>query len=82
MAVKVHLSYNLRGPAGGRAQLEATGTTVGALIDDLDGRFPGLGHLLRTGAAAVVDGLLITHPEYEPVSDTAEVHFVPRTSGG
>ena len=82
MAVKVHLSYNLRGPTGGRAQLEATGTTVGALIDDLDERFPGLGNLLRTGASAVVDGLLIAHPEYEPVSATAEVHFVPRVSGG
>ena len=77
MSVKVHLSSNLRGPTGGLADMEASGTTVGALIDDLDSRFPGLGGLLRVGTSAVVDGVLIAHPEYEKVSDGAEVYFIP-----
>ena len=82
MAARVHLSSNLRGPAGGLAELEATGATVGALIDDLDRRYPGLGDALRAGVSVVIDGLLVAHPEYEPVPEGAEVYFVPQTAGG
>ena len=82
MAVRVHLSSNLRGPTGGLAEVEAEGTTVGALIDDLDKRYPGLGDLLRAGTSVVIDGLLIAHPEYEPVADGARIYFVPQTAGG
>lgn len=82
MAVSVHLSSNLRGPTGGLAEVEAEGSTVGALIDDLDGRYPGLGGALRTGVSVVIDGLLIAHPEYEPLADGAQVYFVPQTAGG
>ena len=82
MAVKVHLSSNLRGPTGGIAELDADGATVGALIEDLDRRHPGLGDALRAGVSVVIDGLLVAHPEYEPVPDGAEVYFVPQTAGG
>ena len=82
MAAKVHLSSNLRGPTGGVAEVEADGTTVGALIDDLDGRYPGLGDQLRIGVSVVIGGLLVAYPEYEPVPDGAEVYFIPQTSGG
>ena len=82
MAARIHLSSNLRGPAGGLAELEATGATVGALIDDLDCRYPGLGDALRAGVSVVIDGLLVAHPEYEPVPEGAEVYFVPQTAGG
>lgn len=82
MAVSVHLSSNLRGPTGGLAQVEAKGATVGALIDDLDRRYPGLGDALRAGVSVVIDGLLIAHPEYEPLADGAQVYFVPQTAGG
>ena len=82
MAARIHLSSNLRGPVGGLAELEATGATVGALIDDLDRRYPGLGDALRAGVSVVIDGLLVAHPEYEPVPEGAEVYFVPQTAGG
>ena len=82
MAAKVHLSSNLRGLTGGVAELEATGATVGALIDHLDSRHPGLGDQLRAGTSVVIGGLLIAHPEYEPVPDGALVYFVPQTAGG
>ena len=82
MAVRVHLSSNLRGLTGGAAEVEAEGVTVGALIDDLDRRHPGLGEALRAGTSVVINGLLIAHPEYEPVPDCAEVYFVPQTAGG
>ena len=82
MPVRVHLSSNLRGPTGGIAEVEADGATVGALIDDLDRRYPGLGDTLRAGVSVVIDGLLIAHPEYEPVAAGAQVYFVPQTAGG
>lgn len=82
MAVKVHLSSNLRGPTDGAAEVEAVGATIGALIDDLDNRYPGLGEQLRLGVSAVIDGLLIAQPEFEPVHDGAVVHFIPQTVGG
>ena len=82
MAAKVHLSSNLRGLTGGVAELEAEGATVGALIDNLDRQFAGLGEQLRAGVSVVIAGLLIAHPEYEPVPDGAEVYFIPQTSGG
>ena len=82
MAVSVHLSSNLRGPTGGLAEVEAEGATVGALIDDLDSRYPGLGDTLRAGVSVVIAGLLVAYPEYEPVPDGAEVYFVPQTAGG
>ena len=82
MAVRVHLSSNLRGATGGLAEVEAEGATVGALVDDLDRRYPGLGDALRAGVSVVIDGLLIAHPEYEPLADGAVVYFVPQTAGG
>ena len=82
MAVRVHLSSNLRAPTGGLAEVEAEGATVGALIDDLDRRYPGLGDALRAGVSVVIDGLLIVHPEYEPLTEGAVVYFVPQTAGG
>lgn len=82
MAAKVHLSSNLRAVTGGVAELEATGGTVGALIEDLDSRYPGLGDQLRSGVSVVIEGLLVAYPEYEPVPDGAEIYFIPQTSGG
>ncbi len=82
MPVRVHLSSNLRGPTGGVAEVEAEGATVGALIDDLDRRYPGLGDALRSGVSVVINDLLIAHPDYEPVADGARIYFVPQTAGG
>ena len=82
MAVRVHLSSNLRAASAGLAEIEAEGATVGALIADLDCRYPGLGDALRSGVSVVVDGLLVAHPEYEPVPDGSVVYFVPQTAGG
>ena len=82
MPVRVHLSSNLRGPTGGIAEVEAEGATVGALIADLDRLYPGLGDTLRAGTSVVINGMLVAHPEYEPVPDGGLVYFVPQTAGG
>ncbi len=82
MAVRVHLSSNLRGPTGGIAEIEGSGNTVGALIDDLERQYPGLGGALRSGVSVVIDGLLIAHPQYHPLTDGMQVFFVPQSAGG
>ena len=63
-------------------ELEAEGSTGGELINVLDERYPGLGALLRTSTAMVVNGLLIAYPEYERIPAGAEVYFIPHVSGG
>ncbi|MCY4067849.1 MAG: MoaD/ThiS family protein [Acidimicrobiaceae bacterium] len=82
MAVRVHLSSNLRGPTGGVAEIEGSGANVGALIGDLERQYPGLGDALRSGVSVVIDGLLIAHPQYYRLADGAQVFFVPQSAGG
>ncbi|MEX2238952.1 MAG: MoaD family protein [Dehalococcoidia bacterium] len=41
MAVKVHVTSVLQKVVGGQKVVEAEGPTVGALLADLDGKFPG-----------------------------------------
>jgi molybdopterin converting factor small subunit len=38
----VHVGSVLHGYTGGRAEVEAEGATVGAVLDDLERRYPGL----------------------------------------
>ena len=78
----VRFGSDLRRHAEGHAEVQAEGATVAALIADLSKRFPGLGDRLGAGTAVVINGVLIAHPDYEPVPDGAEVYFVPQPSGG
>jgi molybdopterin converting factor small subunit len=39
---RVGVPSQLRGYTGGRAQVEAAGATLGALLDDLERQFPGM----------------------------------------
>ena len=82
MTARVRLGSDLRRYTDGFAELEATGSTVSSLIADLTTRYPELGERLAAGTAVVINGVLIAHPEYEPVPDGAEVYFVPQPSGG
>ena len=46
MAARVRLPTILRSFAAGQATVDAAGSTVGEVVDDLVGRFPGMaGHL-------------------------------------
>ena len=40
--MKVHVGSVLHEYTGGRAEVEASGATVAAVLDDLERRFPGL----------------------------------------
>jgi sulfur-carrier protein len=82
MAV-VHLQADHRRFTGGEQVLEVDGATVGAVIAELDRRYPGLGALLTDGASVALDGELLPRGSiYEKVGPTTEVHFIAPISGG
>lgn len=72
----------------GREVIEADGASLGALVDDLDARFPGLAHRLlddgklRPQIAVTIDGVVAGRRRGTPIDPGAEVHFVPAMSGG
>lgn len=79
----VHLQANHAVHTDGVRKLEVDGATVGAVIDELAGRFPGLGPLLSEGSSVAIDGEL--QPKgtiYAAVGPDAEVHFLAPISGG
>jgi molybdopterin converting factor small subunit len=68
-------------------RLDASGSTVGAVIDDLDRQVPGLrnrvcdaGPTIRQHLNVFVDGERAGLDT--PVSDGATVHVIPAVSGG
>ena len=78
----VHLQADHRRFTGGEKVLQVDGDTVGALITELERRYPGLGPLLTEGAGVAIDGELIPNGVFEKVDETTEVYFVAPISGG
>jgi len=78
----------MRGFTGGLAEVQAHGTTVREVIDDLDSHYPGLktrlmdDDRLKPNIALVVDGVSSRQGLRQAVSESSEVHFVPAISGG
>jgi sulfur-carrier protein len=82
MAV-VHLQADHRRFTGGKQVLEVDGATVGAVIAELERRYPGLGPLLTDGASVAIDGELLPRGSiYEAVGPTTDVHFIAPITGG
>ncbi len=73
---------------GNAGSIEASGESVGELVDALEARFPGFrAALVRDGAlaphlAVSVDGVISPDGLAEPVAAESEVHFVPALGGG
>lgn len=42
MAVKVRFSSHIRSYTGGKPEVEAEGNTLAEILDDLEGRYPGI----------------------------------------
>jgi MoaD family protein len=49
MSVKVQIALPLRGLTGGLSEVEATGSSVREIIDDLEASYPGVGERLFRG---------------------------------
>jgi cysteine synthase B len=80
---KVRIPPTLRAATGGEREVPASGETVGAILDDLTSRFPGLEGQLQF-ANVYVDGEDIrTLDDLEtPVRDGATVILLPAMAGG
>jgi len=87
---KVWIPALLRRYTGGRAEVQATGATVGEVIICLEQTYPGLverllepnRERLRPHLMLVVDGESSRQGLRHPVGDDNEIHFVPAMSGG
>lgn len=84
----VHIPAVLRALTSGASEVAASGTSLGAVIEDLDALYPGLksrlveGDRLRSGMAVFVDGAMTPPRLSLPVSEGAEIYFAPAISGG
>ena len=78
----IHLMTHHRPFTGGEAVVKVDGGTVGAVIDALEERYPGLGEMLRAGSSAGIDGEVHAEPEYVPVSPDTTIYFLAPLVGG
>jgi sulfur-carrier protein len=79
----VRIPPTLRDATGGEATVDAAGTTVGALLDDLVSRFPALDGQLRY-ANVYVDGedIRVLDERETPVAEESTVILLPAMAGG
>jgi molybdopterin converting factor small subunit len=90
MAIKVQIPTPMREQAGGKADVEVTGTTVQAALDDLVRQYPGLkpklydGGKLRPYINVFVDDEDIRYLDEmsTPVTDGVTVALIPAVAGG
>ncbi len=77
----IYFSSSLSRYTGGVDSLTVDAPRVQELMQAVIERFPDLAEPLAIMSVAV-DGEIHQHPEYLELSDTSEVHLVPRISGG
>jgi molybdopterin converting factor small subunit len=67
---------------GGAASFEVEASTIGALIRELERRYPGLGEYVERKMAVAVNGEIFQDADAQPLETTAEVCLIPRIGGG
>ena len=90
MAAKVRIPTQLRTLTGGGSEVEASGSTIGDLLDDLDGRFPGLEErLLQNGELRRFVNIYLEDEDVRfldglqtGVPDGACISIIPAVAGG
>jgi [CysO sulfur-carrier protein]-thiocarboxylate-dependent cysteine synthase len=87
---RVRIPPTLRGEVGGQREVEATGSTLREVIDDLVGRFPGLGRqVLEDGDVAPFVNVYVNSEDARtlqgldtPVETGSTVILLPAMAGG
>ena len=78
----------LRKLTNGRERVVMPGATVRAIINNLEGEFPGIkerlvdGFKLKPNISVAVDGQVSPMGLLEKVGEESEVHFLPALGGG
>lgn len=67
---------------GGAASFDVEATTVGAMIRELDARFPGLGEYVDHRMAIAIDGEIFQDAHAARLGETSEVCLIPKIGGG
>lgn len=86
----VRIPPTLRGETGGQRQVDATGDSVGAVLNDLATRFPGLGsQIFEDGEIAPFVNVYLEGEDIRtlqgletPVTANATVILLPAMAGG
>ncbi len=84
----IYIPPQLKPLTDGTESVELEGTTVRALINELDNMFPGVRDRLcqdddlRPGINVSVSGRVTSLGLYQKVQPGDEIHFIPAISGG
>ena len=91
MTVKIRIPAPMQKLTQGKASVEAKGTTISEVIDDLEKRFPGIKDRLCDGTGKVKrfinvylnqEDIRFADSESTKVKDGDEVSIVPAIAGG
>jgi molybdopterin converting factor small subunit len=90
MSVTVKLPTLLRSQAEGAAVVEASGSTVGVVLDDLDGRYPGISaRIRRDGGLSRFVNVYVNEDDVRrsgaldaPVGEGDTLTIIPAVAGG
>ena len=90
MAIKVQIPTPMREQAGGKSEVEVTGGTVQAALDDLIRQHPGLGpKLFDNGKVRPYVNVFVNDEDIRyldemntPVTDGGIVALIPAVAGG
>ena len=84
----VFIPTPLRDLTAGLAEIVVEGSTVRAVVDALEVRYPGIksrlcrGDALAPGLQVSIDHVMTTRGLRAPVQPESEVHFLPAIGGG
>jgi molybdopterin converting factor small subunit len=67
---------------GGASEFEVTALSVGAMIRELDERWPGLGEYVERRMAIAIDGEIFQDADGAVFRDRSEVCLIPKIGGG
>jgi molybdopterin converting factor small subunit len=67
---------------GGLAEFEVAATTVGAMLRELDARWPGLGDYVGRRMAVAIDGEIHQDADGARMGVASEVCLIPKIGGG
>jgi molybdopterin converting factor small subunit len=67
---------------GGASEFDVAATTVGAMIRELERRWPGLGDYVERRMAVAIDGEIHQDANGAALGEGSEVCLIPKIGGG
>jgi molybdopterin converting factor small subunit len=67
---------------GGASEFEVAAKSVGAMIRELEVRWPGLGEYVERRMAIAIDGEIFQDADGAAFEDASEVCLIPKIGGG